>query len=179
MIAVPYDQREGFIWLNGKLIPWGDARLHVLTHGLHYASAVFEGMRAYDGEIFKLTEHNQRLHDSAKILDLEIPYTVAELDKAAREAVRANTLSDAYVRPIAWRGSEQMGVAAQHTKTNVAIAAWDWGSYFDPAARAKGPPAHLRPVPPPRSAHRAGQEQGDRPLYDLHHREAPSRALGL
>ena len=138
MIAVPYDQREGFIWLNGKLIPWGDARLHVLTHGLHYASAVFEGMRAYDGEIFKLTEHNQRLHELAKILDLEIPYTVADLDKAAREVVRANTLSDAYVRPIAWRGSEQMGVAAQHTKTNVAIAAWDWGSYFDPAARAKG-----------------------------------------
>jgi branched-chain amino acid aminotransferase len=138
MIAVPYDQREGFIWLNGKLIPWGDARLHVLTHGLHYASAVFEGMRGYDGEIFKLTEHNQRLHESAKILDLEIPYTVADLDKAAREVVRANTLSDAYVRPIAWRGSEQMGVAAQHNKTNVAIAAWDWGSYFDPAARAKG-----------------------------------------
>jgi branched-chain amino acid aminotransferase len=95
-------------------------------------------MRAYDGEIFKLSEHSQRLHKSAKILDFEIPYSVAELDKAAREVVRANKLTDAYVRPIAWRGTEQMGVAAQKTKTNVAIAAWDWGSYFDPAARAKG-----------------------------------------
>jgi len=126
MAIVPYDQREGFIWLNGQLVPWGDARVHVLTHGLHYASAVFEGMRAYHGQIFKLTEHNQRLHDSAKILDFEIPYSVAELDKAAREVLRANELTDAYVRPIAWRGSEQMGVAAQLTKTNVAIAAWDW-----------------------------------------------------
>jgi branched-chain amino acid aminotransferase len=137
-MAVPYDRREGFIWLNGKLIPWGDARLHVLTHGLHYASAVFEGMRAYDGEIFKLTEHNRRLHRSAELLDFNIPYSVAELDQAARETVRANKLTEAYVRPIAWRGSEQMGVSAQATKTNVAIAAWDWGSYFDPAARAKG-----------------------------------------
>jgi branched-chain amino acid aminotransferase len=138
MSTAPYDQREGYIWLNGTLVPWSDARLHVLTHALHYASAVFEGMRAYDGEIFKLSEHNQRLHKSAKILDFEIPYSVAELDKAAREVLRANKLADAYVRPIAWRGSEQMGVAAQKTKTNVAIAAWDWGSYFDPAARAKG-----------------------------------------
>jgi len=137
-MTAPYDRREGYIWLNGKLIPWGDARLHVLTHALHYGSAVFEGMRAYDGEIFKLTEHNQRLHDSAKILDFQIPYTVAELDQATREVMRANELSDAYVRPIAWRGSEQMGVSAQQTKINVAIAAWDWGSYFDPAARAKG-----------------------------------------
>jgi branched-chain amino acid aminotransferase len=142
MAVVPYDQREGFIWINGELIPWSDARVHVLTHGLHYASAVFEGMRAYDGQIFKLTEHNQRLHESAKILDFEIPYSVAELDKAARDVLRANKLtgSDAhpYLRPVAWRGSEQMGVSAQLTKTNVAIAAWDWGSYFDPAARLKG-----------------------------------------
>jgi branched-chain amino acid aminotransferase len=138
MSTAPYDQREGFIWLNGKLVPWNDATLHVLTHGLHYASAVFEGMRAYDGEIFKLTEHDQRLHDSAKIMDFAIPYSVAELDKAAREVLRANNLTDAYIRPIAWRGSEQMGVAAQRTKTNVAIAAWDWGSYFDPRARERG-----------------------------------------
>jgi branched-chain amino acid aminotransferase len=136
--SVPYDQREGFIWLNGQLVPWNDARLHVLTHGLHYASAVFEGMRAYDGEIFKLSEHDQRLHESAKMLDFEIPYSVTELDKAAREVLRANKLTDAYIRPIAWRGSEQMGVAAQKTKINVAICAWDWGSYFDPAAREKG-----------------------------------------
>ncbi|HZP08207.1 branched-chain amino acid aminotransferase [Methyloceanibacter sp.] len=142
MAIVPYDQRDGFIWLNGQLVPWSDARVHVLTHGLHYASAVFEGMRAYDGEIFKLTEHNQRLHESAKILDFEIPYSVAELDKAARDLLRANKLTGSdvhpYLRPIAWRGSEQMGVSAQMTKVNVAIAAWDWGSYFDPAARLKG-----------------------------------------
>jgi branched-chain amino acid aminotransferase len=133
-----YDQREGVIWFNGELIPWTDAKVHLLTHALHYGSAVFEGMRAYDGEIFKLTEHNQRLHKSAEILDFEIPYSVAELDKAARDVMRANNLSDAYVRPLAWRGSEQMGVSARKTKINVAIAAWDWGSYFDPAAREKG-----------------------------------------
>ncbi len=138
MATAPYDQREGFIWLNDKLRPWQDAQVHVLTHALHYGSAVFEGMRAYDGEIFKLTEHSQRLHESAKILDFEIPYSVAEIDKAAREVLRANKLTDAYVRPIAWRGSEQMGVAAQATKINLAIAAWNWGSYFDPAAREKG-----------------------------------------
>jgi branched-chain amino acid aminotransferase len=122
-----YDQREGVIWFNGELIPWTDAKVHLLTHALHYGSAVFEGMRAYDGEIFKLTEHNQRLHKSAEILD-----------KAAQDVMRANNLSDAYVRPLAWRGSEQMGVSARKTKINVAIAAWDWGSYFDPAAREKG-----------------------------------------
>ena len=138
MASEPYDKRQGFIWMNGKLMPWSDARVHLLTHALHYGSAVFEGERAYDGEIFKLTEHSQRLHESAKGLDFEIPYSVAEIDKASREVVRANRLVDGYVRPIAWRGSEQMGVSAQATKTNLAIAAWDWGSYFDPAARSKG-----------------------------------------
>ncbi len=134
----PYDQRDGFIWMNGELIPWGDARVHLLSHALHYGSAVFEGERVYDGEIFKLTEHSERLHELAHGLDFEIPYSVAEIDKACRDVVRANGLIDGYVRPIAWRGSEQMGVAAQATKINLAIAAWDWGSYFDPAARAKG-----------------------------------------
>jgi len=138
MAVTPYDRREGFIWMNGELLPWGDARVHLLTHALHYGSAVFEGERVYDGEIFRLTEHSQRLHESAKGLDFEIPYSVAEIDKASREVVRANKLVDGYVRPIAWRGSEQMGVAAQATKINLAIAAWDWGSYFDPAAREKG-----------------------------------------
>ena len=134
----PYDQRDGVIWMNGEFIPWRDARVHLLTHALHYGSAVFEGERVYDGEIFKLTEHSRRLHESAKGLDFEIPYSVAEIDKACREVVRANGLIDGYVRPIAWRGSEQMGVAAQATKINLAIAAWDWGSYFDPSARTKG-----------------------------------------
>ncbi|ODS00192.1 branched chain amino acid aminotransferase [Methyloceanibacter methanicus] len=132
-----FDQRDGTIWFNGELIPWNDVRVHLLTHALHYGSAVFEGMRAYDGEIFKLTEHNQRLLESAKILDFEVPYSVAELD-SAREVIAANHLSDAYVRPLAWRGSEQMGVSAQKTKINVAIAAWEWGAYFDPAAIEKG-----------------------------------------
>jgi branched-chain amino acid aminotransferase len=138
MAVTPYDKREGFIWMNGELLPWGDARVHLLTHALHYGSAVFEGERVYDGEIFKLTDHSMRLHESAKGLDFEIPYSVAEIDKASREVVRANKLVDGYVRPIAWRGSEQMGVAAQATKINLAIAAWDWGSYFDPAARERG-----------------------------------------
>jgi branched-chain amino acid aminotransferase len=134
----PYDQRDGYIWMNGELISWRDARMHLLTHALHYGSAVFEGERVYDGEIFKLTEHSQRLHESAKGLDFEIPYSVAEIDQACRDVVRANKLVDGYVRPLAWRGSEQMGVSAQATRINLAIAAWDWGSYFDPAARTKG-----------------------------------------
>jgi branched-chain amino acid aminotransferase len=136
--AQPYDQRDGYIWMNGELISWRDARVHLLTHALHYGSAVFEGERVYDGEIFKLSEHSQRLHESAQGLDFEIPYSVAEIDQACRDVVRANKLVDGYVRPLAWRGSEQMGVSAQATKINLAIAAWDWGSYFDPAARSKG-----------------------------------------
>jgi branched-chain amino acid aminotransferase len=136
--AQPYDQRDGYIWMNGELISWRDARVHLLTHALHYGSAVFEGERVYDGEIFKLSEHSQRLHESAQGLDFEIPYSVAEIDQACRDVVRANKLVDGYVRPLAWRGSEQMGVSAQATKINLAIAAWDWGSYFDPAARTKG-----------------------------------------
>ena len=134
----PYDQRDGFIWMNGELIPWRDARVHLLTHALHYGSAVFEGERVYNGEIFKLSDHSQRLHESAKVLDFEIPYSVAEIDEACRAVVRANKLVDGYVRPLAWRGSEQMGVAAQATKINLAVAAWDWGSYFDPSARTEG-----------------------------------------
>src|SRR5262249_21397232 len=136
--AQPYDQRDGLIWMNGELMPWRDARVHLLTHALHYGSAVFEGEAVYDGEIFRLTEHSQRLHDSAKGLDFEIPYTVAEIDQACRDVVRANGLVNGYVRPIAWRGSEQMGVSAQATRINLAIAVWNWGSYFDPAARMKG-----------------------------------------
>jgi len=136
--AQPYDQRDGFIWMNGELIPWRDARVHLLTHGLHYGSAVFEGEAVYDGEIFKLSEHSQRLLESAKVLDFEIPYTVAEIDQACRDVVRANGLVNGYVRPIAWRGSEQMGVSAQVNKIHLAIAAWDWGSYFDAAERLRG-----------------------------------------
>ncbi|MGI9480324.1 MAG: branched-chain amino acid aminotransferase [Hyphomicrobiaceae bacterium] len=135
---MPYDDRDGFIWFNGELVPWRDAKLHMLSHGMHYASAVFEGERAYGGEIFELTKHTERLVDGAKALDFEIPYTVEEIDEACRQVVKANSLVDCYVRPIAWRGSEMMGVSAQETRINLAIAAWDWGSYFPMEERLKG-----------------------------------------
>ncbi|MGB3811915.1 MAG: branched-chain amino acid aminotransferase [Shinella sp.] len=137
-MAVPFDQLDGQIWFNGEFIDWKDAKIHVLTHGLHYASAVFEGERAYGGRIFKLTEHNQRLHQSAEILGFKIPYTVEELDAASIELLKRQGFSEAYVRPIAWRGSEMMGVSAQNNRINVAIAIWQWGSYFNPAEKLKG-----------------------------------------
>ena len=138
MAGQAYDDRDGLIWYDGEMVPWRDAQLHVLSHALHYASAVFEGERVYGGEIFKLTEHTERLHASAGCLDFEIPYSVAEIDQACRDVVASHGLSEGYVRPIAWRGSEMMGVSAQETKIHLAIAAWDWGSYFDPEARLKG-----------------------------------------
>ena len=138
MAEKPYDRLEGVIWYDGKLVPWADATLHVLSHGLHYASAVFEGERAYGGEIFKGTEHSERLKRSAQLLDFEIPYSVAEIDAAKRLVLEKNDQKDAYVRPIAWRGSEQLGVSAQNNKIHLAIATWEWPSYFDPAQRLKG-----------------------------------------
>lgn len=138
MSIVPFDQREGVIWMNGEFVPWKDAKVHVLTHGLHYGSGVFEGERAYGGEVFKLTEHTQRLFDSAEMLDMQIPFTVAEIDAATRETLKRQGFVDAYVRPIVWRGSEMMGVAAQNSKINVAIAIWQWPSYFDPTQLEKG-----------------------------------------
>ena len=135
---VPFDDRDGYIWFNGKLVPWREAKIHVLTHGLHYASAVFEGERAYNGHIFKSREHSERLIKSGKILGFDIPYTAEELDRAKIETMKANNLTDCYVRPIAWRGSEMMGVSAQATKINVAIATWQWPSYFSPELREKG-----------------------------------------
>ncbi len=136
--AAPFDQREGVIWYDGKLVPWSDATLHVLSHGLHYASAVFEGERAYGGEIFKITEHSERLRYSAQMLDFEIPYSAAEIDAAKRLVLETNGQKDAYLRPIAWRGSEMMGVSAQNNTIHLAIASWEWPSYFDPAQRLKG-----------------------------------------
>ena len=138
MAGVPFDQRDGVIWYNGEMVPWAEANLHVLSHALHYASSVFEGERVYGGEIFKLTEHTERLHASAKMLDFEIPYSVEEIDQACRDTVAAQGLMDAYVRPVAWRGSEMMGVSAQDTKINLAIAVWEWPSYFNPEERLKG-----------------------------------------
>ena len=133
-----FDQRDGFIWMNGALIPWTDARVHVLTHGLHYASSVFEGERAYAGAIFKLREHTERLIYSAKELGFEIPYAAGAIDAACIETLEANGLVDGYLRPVAWRGSEMMGVSAQDNRINLAIAAWEWPSYFDPEERLKG-----------------------------------------
>ncbi len=136
--TVPFDDRDGSIWMNGKMVPWRDAKLHVLTHALHYASAVFEGERVYGGNIFKLTEHNERLKASAELLGFQLPYSVAEIDAACIAVCKANDIVDGYVRPIAWRGSEMMGVAAQQSRINVAIASWPWPSYFSPEARTKG-----------------------------------------
>ncbi|HZC55255.1 MAG TPA: branched-chain amino acid aminotransferase [Xanthobacteraceae bacterium] len=136
--AVPFDERPDLIWFDGKLIPTADCKISLLTHGLHYASAVFEGERAYGGTIFHSTEHSARLKNSAKILDFEIPYSVAEIDAAKRLVLEKNNQKDAYVRPIAWRGSEALGVSAQNNKIHLAIATWEWPSYFDPALRLKG-----------------------------------------
>ncbi|MGO4526898.1 branched-chain amino acid aminotransferase [Microvirga sp. 2MCAF35] len=138
MSATPFDQRDGWIWYDGQIVPWKDAKLHVLSHGLHYGSSVFEGERAYGGEIFKSTEHSERLKKSGQILDFEIPYTVAEIDAAKHLVLEKNGMKDAYLRPVAWRGSEMMGVAAQDNKIHLAIAAWEWPSYFDPAQKMKG-----------------------------------------
>ena len=133
-----FDDRDGLIWYNGDLVPWRDANVHILTHGLHYASSVFEGERVYDGEVFKLTEHSERLVESARLMDFEIPYSAAEIDTATRAVVAANRIGDGYVRPVAWRGSEMMGVSAQQNRINLAIAAWVWPSYFDPEERLRG-----------------------------------------
>jgi branched-chain amino acid aminotransferase len=138
MPLVPFDDRGGFIWYDGRLIPWRNAKLHVLTHGLHYASCVFEGERAYNGKVFHMEDHNERLRNSAKILGFEVPASMDDLAGATEEVIASNNIVDGYVRPIAWRGAEQMGVSAQASKIHLAIAAWDWPAYFSPEARAKG-----------------------------------------
>ncbi|MCE2509739.1 MAG: branched-chain amino acid aminotransferase [Alphaproteobacteria bacterium] len=138
MATLPFDDRDGVIWYDGSLVPWRDAKLHVLSHGLHYASCVFEGERVYGGTIFKLTEHTERLFASARALGFTLPFTVAEIDDASRQVIRELGIEDGYVRPVAWRGSEMMGVSAQQTQIHVAIAAWQWPSYFSKEARLKG-----------------------------------------
>ena len=138
MAGVPFDQMNGQIWYNGEFVDWADAKVHVLTHGLHYASSVFEGERAYGGVIFKSREHSERLHNSASILDFKIPFSVDEIEAAKREVLSVNSFTDAYVRPVAWRGSEMMGVSAQSNRINLAIAAWQWPSYFKPEEKLKG-----------------------------------------
>jgi branched-chain amino acid aminotransferase len=138
MTLIPFDDRDGTIWFNGELVPWRDANIHVLSHALHYASAVFEGQRSYNGTIFKLAEHTERLFNSARILDFEIPHTEDAINQACIDVMNANDLPDGYFRPIAWRGPEMMGVSAQETKIHVAIAGWEWPSYFSPELREKG-----------------------------------------
>jgi branched-chain amino acid aminotransferase len=135
---LPFDDRDGFIWFDGALRPWREANVHVLTHGLHYASAVFEGARCYDGNVFALSEHSQRLLDSAQIMGFPLPWSRDEIDAAITETLTANGLTNAYVRPVAWRGSEQMGVSAQATKPHMAVACWEWGAYFGAEALKKG-----------------------------------------
>ena len=138
MATQPFDQRDGFIWYDGELVEWSEVKLHVLSPALHYASAVFEGERVYGGSIFKLNEHTKRLFHSADRLDMEIPYSVEDVDRACEETIAANNIVDGYVRPIAWRGAEMMCVSAEGTSIHLAIATWEWPSYFDPAQRLKG-----------------------------------------
>jgi branched-chain amino acid aminotransferase len=136
---IPFDQRTGLIWHNGKLIPWQDAKIHVLTHGLHYGSSVFEGERVYNSKIFKLTEHSKRLINSAELIGFKIPFTVEEIDQATMEVVKAQGIIDGYVRPFAWRGSERIQVSAPNNKIHVAIAAWEWPAHYaQNEARQKG-----------------------------------------
>ncbi|MDK9695020.1 MAG: branched-chain amino acid aminotransferase [Siculibacillus sp.] len=137
-MAPTFDDRDGVIWFDGEFVDWRDARVHVLTHGLHYGSCVFEGQRAYGGKVFEQRRHHERLHESARILGFDVPWTVEQLDAACEELLKRMNFVDAYVRPVAWRGSEMMGVSAQNNTIHVAIAAWEWPSYFKPEERMKG-----------------------------------------
>ena len=145
METIPYDKRSGKIWLNASLVEWGSANVHLLNHGLHYASCVFEGERVYDGEIFKLQEHTKRLFHSAKRMGMKMPYSEEEVNNACREIIRIQKVKNGYVRPVVWRGSEMMAISAQKTKINVAIATWEWGSYFDPKQKLKGIKLNISP----------------------------------
>ena len=137
-LMIPFDKRDGKIWYNSELVNWQDVKLHVLSHGLHYASCVFEGLRVYDGEIFKLEEHTDRLYHSANRMDVLIPYSKDEINNAIKKTVSVQNVQNGYIRPFAWRGSEMMAVSAQQTKIHVAIAAWEWGTYFDPKLKTEG-----------------------------------------
>ena len=135
---IPYDKRNGKIWYNNALVDWGDVKIHVLSHGLHYASCIFEGERVYDGNIFKLEEHTSRFFYSAKRMGINIPYSEEEINSACKKIVSTQKVQNGYVRPVAWRGSEMMAISAQKTKIHVAIATWEWGSYFDPKLKTNG-----------------------------------------
>ncbi len=162
MALIPFDDRDGWIWLDGEFVQWREAKVHVLTHALHYASSVFEGERMYEGEIFKLREHSERLIRSAEILDFKIPFSVEEIDQASKETCARNGLHNAYVRPVAWRGAEQISVAAPQSRTHVAIAAWEWPSYFEPELKRKGIRMMWAPYsrPDPKTAPTASKAAG-------------------
>ena len=138
MESIPYDKRLGKIWFNGKTVDWADANIHILNHGLHYASCVFEGERVYDGEIFKLVEHTERLFHSANRMGIKVPYSQSEINEACRSIVNIQKVQNGYVRPLIWRGSEMMAISAQKNKIHAAIATWEWGSYFDPKLKLNG-----------------------------------------
>ena len=138
MESVPYDKRSGKIWFNGKTVDWADANIHILNHGLHYASCVFEGERVYEGKIFKLEEHTERLFYSAERMGINVPYTQTEINDACKKIVNIQKVQNGYVRPLIWRGSEMMAISAQKNKIHVALATWEWGSYFDPKLKLKG-----------------------------------------
>ena len=135
---VPFDKRSGKIWYNNEVVDWQNVKLHVLSHGLHYGSCVFEGLRVYDGKIFKLEEHTDRLYHSAKRMDIKIPYSKDEINNATKKIISTQKVENGYIRPFVWRGSEMMAVSAQNTKIHVAIAAWEWGTYFDPKLKLEG-----------------------------------------
>ena len=138
MESIPYDKRSGKIWFNGKTVDWADANIHILNHGLHYASCVFEGERVYEGEIFKLEEHTERLFYSAKRMGIKVPYSQSEINVACKSIINIQKVQNGYVRPLIWRGSEMMAISAQKNKIHVAIATWEWGSYFDPKLKLNG-----------------------------------------
>jgi branched-chain amino acid aminotransferase len=157
-----FDDRDGSIWLDGQIVPWRDARVHVLTHALHYASSVFEGQRAYGGTVFKLREHTDRLQQSARLLGFELPYSSDEIDAACKEVLKVNGFTDAYMRPVAWRGAESMGVAPGRTRPHVAIAAWEWGKYYDERHSEQGLRMEIAPWrrPAPYTAPTASKAAG-------------------
>lgn len=138
MAQIPYDDRDGFIWMDGKMLPWREARVHFLTHALHYATQVFEGERAYQGRIFRSRDHSERLLNSAKIIHMPMHYTVDQIEEIKYEVMKVNKLENCYMRVAAWRGAEQMGIDVAGAETHLAVAAWEWGSYFDPSVREKG-----------------------------------------
>ena len=138
MEQLPFDKRSGKIWFNNELVEWQDTKVHVISHGMHYASLVFEGVRVYNKKIFKLEDHTKRLFHSAKIMDMQIPFSESEINEATLKLVKSQNIENGYIRPFVWRGSEMMGVSAQKTKINVAIAIWDWPTYFDPKLKLKG-----------------------------------------